>query len=162
MARSFYTEQRKFLNATGRTGSSRLRKQLEKINKVASGGTRDSIGYRVNVRLDKASVEVFADESIIFIDRGRKPGSKQPPPQNIIDWIKELNIQFTLSNGKPMPIKQQAFIIGRSIARDGIEPTNIIDQVFNKKSFKELTTRRLKKASLEDIRLRIITLSKEI
>lgn len=163
MAR-FYREQRKVLKATGKSGVTRLKNKLEKLGKVASYGTYNSIYYQedINISTNKAKVEIFADEAIDFIDQGRKPRGKQPPPQVIRDWINEINLVFTLKSGKPMPIKQQVFLIGRAIARDGIEPTGILDKVFNSRGFNNLLDRRLKKASLKDIQTRIDILAKEV
>lgn len=164
MARTFYREQNKFLKATGKSSVLRLKSQLEKLDKVASGGTYNSVDYNIvnTPRQNSSKLFVTADKAIININDGRAPGKKQPPKDVIIDWIDSLDFFFYNENGSIMPIEQQAFLIGRAIGRDGIEPTNIIDLVFGKKSFKDLLERRLKKASLQDIQTRMTTLLKEI
>jgi hypothetical protein len=165
MAARFYREQGKLLRATGRSGVLRLKKQLEKLGKIATRETYDSVDYNVEINVSKntGKVEIFANKSIVNINDGRRAGAKQPPPQVINDYIDALNIVFKdEKTGKPLPKKQTAFLIGRKIARDGIEPTNIISLVFNRKSFVDLTERRLTRATLEDITTRITTLSKEI
>ena len=165
MARRFYREQGKFLRATGKSGVIRLKKQLEKLGKIATKDTYNSVDYRVDINISKntGKVEVFANKAIVNINDGRGAGLKQPPPKVINDYIDALNIVFEdEKTGKPLPKKQTAFLICRKIARDGIEPTNIISLVFNKKSFVDLTERRLTRATLEDITTRITTLSKKI
>lgn len=158
----FYKNQRKFLQFTGKQGVTRLRKELRKLGKVASGHTYNSIHSVEKFDERKSSSSVYADESLIFIDQGRRKGAKFPPLDAIEDWVRVRGIVFRQDNGKAMPVKVIAFLIGRKIARDGIKPTYIIDGVFNKKSYKELIKRRLTKASLEDIRVRTLTLSKQI
>lgn len=158
----FYKNQRKFLQFTGKQGVTRLRKELKKLDKVASGHTYNSIHSVEKFDEKRSSSTVYGDQSIDNIDKGRGEGLKAPPSDVIEKWIRDRGIVGEQDNGKPMPIKVLAFLIGRKIARDGIKPTNIIDNVFNKKSYKELIKRRLTKASLEDIRVRTLTLSKQI
>jgi len=158
----FYKNQRKFLQFTGKQGVNRLKKELQKLGKVATGGTYNSVHSVEEFSEKRSSSSVFADEAIDFIDKGRRKGGKFPPPDVIEEWVRQRGIVFRQDNGKAMPVKVVAFLIGRKIARDGIEPTHVIDRVFNKKSYKELIKRRLSKASLEDIRVRTLTLSKKI
>jgi len=158
----FFKEQRKFLNNLGRKGVRDTQKALIKNDKVASGGTYNSVNFKTRFTLNRSSATIFANEAFKFIDSGRKAGSKQPPPKVIEDWIVEIGLRFTQKNGKPMPLKTMAFIIGRAIARDGIKPTGIIDKVFNKKSFQKFVIKGITKAGGDDIKTRTVTLAKQV
>jgi hypothetical protein len=59
----------------------------------------------------------------LFVDAGRKAGSKQPPIKPIKDWAKEKGLpQFRDARGRFIANDSRAFLIARSIARDGIKP----------------------------------------
>lgn len=55
-----------------------------------------------------------------YIDSGRKPNSKFPPPQAISDWCDRRNIEGGEHNSKGFNIA--TYPISRKIAIDGIEP----------------------------------------
>lgn len=58
-----------------------------------------------------------------YVEEGRKPG-KFPPPDAILKWIKVKPVIPRPYNGKVPTQKQLAFLIGRKIATEGIEPGN--------------------------------------
>jgi hypothetical protein len=58
-----------------------------------------------------------------YIDQGRKPG-RYPPVDSIKQWIR----QKPALTGLQTSIDQKAFLVGRSIARDGMFPNNFIDK----------------------------------
>lgn len=72
--------------------------------------------------------KMWANHYMIYIDSGRKPNSRFPPPQAIIDWIRKNNIRPR--DGK-MSINQLAFLIGRAIAINGIKGKHFIDDVIS-------------------------------
>ncbi len=98
-----------------------LRKQLKAKDKFATGTTYRSIRGRITLLFSKSILDIYANESLIWIDRGRKAGGKMPPKQAITDWVKARNIQ---PSGK-MSQESLVFLIRRKIARDGIKPTPI-------------------------------------
>lgn len=158
----FFQNQRQALARIGKSGVHRLQKQLVKLDKNASGRTSKSIHFIQTFTLKKATLEIRAAKAIININDGRGAGKKQPPPDVILDWIKERNLKGTFEDGKPMPDKVLAFLIGRSISINGIKPTNLISTVFEKKSFTELVRRRVEAAGKEDIKVRTSTLAKQV
>ena len=61
-----------------------------------------------------------------YVDNGRRPGSKFPPVNSIRKWIEQKNIiprSMQLPSGRNIiPTKDQlAYLIGRSISKNGIE-----------------------------------------
>lgn len=65
------------------------------------------------------------------VNDGRRPGKKQPPPEVLEKWVKERITTIKEVNGVKPTVKQLAFLIGRSISKYGIKPTNIIDLSFD-------------------------------
>lgn len=59
-----------------------------------------------------------------WAENGRRPG-KQPPIQNIIDWISIKRIVPKSINGKVPTTKQLAFVIARSIGKKGTKGLGI-------------------------------------
>lgn len=159
---AFYAAQRKLLTKIGQLGKNNLKLNLQKLNKVASGATMNSIDFRIDFSEKKSSVSVSANEAIIFIDSGRKAGSKMPPSKPIEDWITQRGIKFFNKKNKPLPVKVMAFLIGRKIARDGIKPTNILRDTFTSNSFKDKIADSIRKAALEDITINLSQAFKKI
>lgn len=151
---TFYKKQANLLNKIGQLGKNKLKTNLQSLGKSATGGTINSVNFKIDFTPQKASVSIVANESIIFIDSGRKPGSKQPPPKPIEDWLSVKGIKFYDKKNKQLPLKVAAFLVGRKIARDGIEPTNVISDTFAD-GFKDTIGKMIRKASLEDIRINL-------
>lgn len=80
------------------------------------------------------SVEVFMPNYAIYVDKGRKAGTKAPPVRVIIEWIKKKKIP--LRGGR---INAVAYAIARSIGRWGIKAKPFIersaDELFNSEPF---------------------------
>lgn len=159
---AFYEQQRKLLTKIGQLGKNNLKLNLQKINKVASGATLNSIDFSIDFTPSKSSVSVSANEAIIFIDAGRKAGSKMPPIKPIEDWLSQKGIKFLDKKNRPLPLKVQAFLVARKIARDGIKPTNILENTFSKGSFIEKIEDSITKAGLEDIQINLSDSFKKI
>lgn len=60
-----------------------------------------------------------------FLERGRKPG-KFPPIDAIEEWIRVKPVIPSAYSGRVPTTKQLAFLISRSIARNGTEPTQLL------------------------------------
>lgn len=93
-----------------------------------------------------------------YVEYGRKPG-KFPPINNLITWVQEKNLlprPTTLSEANK--IKSLAYLIGRKIAKDGIQPGGYLgsslDEVLAKYDNK------LKQAVSQDIDSELILLFK--
>lgn len=92
---------------------------LEKSIKAIKLRNRDGFG-------------IYMNEYGINVNYGRKPG-KFPPPLKIEEWIRKHKIKpKKLRSGKTPTLKQQIFLVGRSIATNGIQPTRFIDIVIDK------------------------------
>lgn len=63
-----------------------------------------------------------------YVEHGRRPG-KFPPPNVILNWVKAKPV-LPRPNQDIKP-EQLAFLIGRKIAREGIEPGNQMDETFD-------------------------------
>jgi len=133
---------------------------LREKNKVASGKTLKSIKGIARFSFSKSSVEIAGDEALIFIDRGRKKGGKQPPIQSLLDWIRARGIKGKDRAGRFISDNSLAFLIGRAIVRRGIKPAKILD-LFQKRSIQQLT-RQLDKAVQKDLRIDGFNLAKAV
>jgi len=120
---------RSFFRTEGRKARSLLRKELATLGKNASGKTSSSIESQLIFTSKTFGFRIVANESLLFIDSGRKAG-KAPPSANILNWIADKGIRGINKKGKPISNKSLAYLIGRSIANKGIKPTNIIENTF--------------------------------
>ena len=99
----------------------------DKISEYASGKLYKTIDYTITSQNDAYLVTINLEEYWIFLEKGRRPGAKIPPVSAIEQWIKVRKIlprPVTLHNKKSIipTVKQLAFIIARSIAKNGIAP----------------------------------------
>lgn len=94
-------------------------------NKAGHNTLKDSRIYRdlqVKAR-DNGDVlmDIILNDYIIYIESGRRPNSKFPPVEPIVEWCRRKGLPT--DNGT-------VFLIRRAIARDGIRPRPILDKVF--------------------------------
>ena len=101
--------------------------------KVNSGRLRDSFNPEVKETAFGTSYTLlmWAEDYFIFVDQGRKAGSKMPPLEPIRKWCRDKNIP-----------ESAAFPIAKKIAEEGIPATNISERMF-KKAFKNVAYRKL-------------------
>ena len=101
----------------------------KKRRAVASDTLRKSLSYYYNARRNK--IEFFAkgeaSKYADVVEYGRRPNSKQPPVEAIIQWMKIKPIKVRSMDGKivkqtPERIKSAAFNIARAIGKRGIPP----------------------------------------
>lgn len=106
-----------------------LKKELAKKDKNATGNLINSLGYVLEIKEDKGelNIEVDANDYYKYIESGRKPGSKFPPKKPIADWMTARGID-----------KKLEYIIRRSIAKNGIKPTQITEVIFSESELKKL------------------------
>lgn len=130
-----------------------LVKSLENNDKVASGLLSQSIEVKTKVFGKSIDLVVYMNKYWKYVDGGRKKGSKQPPQEAMLKHIalrgnnkpffyadKTNDISKFYTNNKglkvarktPMPLdkarKSLAFLLGRSIKKKGIKPTNFVDE----------------------------------
>lgn len=115
------------LDIVGKEFIKELAIELVKRDKVASGRLLNSLDYFVLETVDGYLIEIVGENYLTYVDSGRSPG-KFPPIQDIMNWINDKGI----TPNTPMSDEQLAFLIGRKIAEDGIAPTNILQDVYDR------------------------------
>lgn len=111
-------------------------KVLERYKKVLAEEMKRQLG-KPNSRLSdsiegrklrgKDGFAIYMNEYGININQGRSAG-KFPPVDKIKDWIIRNNIEpRTFDSSKPSALSQLAFLIGRSISRNGLKPVRFLD-----------------------------------
>ena len=68
-----------YMQRVARENAQSVRKNMKLYNKVATGETYDSIEPKIQRFTNAIEAQVYANESIIYINDGRKAGSKLPP-----------------------------------------------------------------------------------
>ena len=125
------------LNSFGNTLISRYR---EKIKEYASGKLYNTINFEITKGSSNYIVTINLEEYWKNISYGRKPGSRMPPIEAIKNWIEYKKIlprPIQLKSGKTVlpSTEQLAFVIARSIGKNGIEARPIaretVDQLNN-------------------------------
>ena len=111
----------------------RYQDNLIRDGKVATGNLLNSIDYKVQYNDREIWVELHLEDYYKWVENGRAPG-KFPPPDKILEWIRIKPI-IPDDRGGRLPTEQQlAFLIGRKIAEQGIEPGkqlhNAMDDVY--------------------------------
>ena len=126
---------------------SELKRQL---NKPGSDLEKSIVAKEIT---NKDGFTISMNEYGTFVNDGHNAGKfpGKPPLQNIQDWITKKGIKpKTLKSGKTPTLRQLAFLIGRSIARNGIQPVrffDIIDKIEPK------MTKEIEAAYLKDLEL---------
>lgn len=94
---------------------------LIRDGKIATGNLLNSIDYKVQYNDREIWVELHLEDYYKWVENGRGPG-KFPPPDKIMEWIR-IKPVIPDDRGGRLPTEQQlAFLIGRKIAEQGIEP----------------------------------------
>lgn len=120
------------LHEYGKRAEAYYRDELIKKGKNASFTLLDSVHYQVQHDGRNFEVSLNLEDYWKYIESGRKPGSF-PPPSAILSWIKVKPIVPKVdSNGKLPTQKQLAYLIGRKIATEGIEPTPVMKDALTK------------------------------
>lgn len=102
--------------------------------KLPSGNLKDSITSRITLDLSNIRISLYLNDYWIYVENGRKPG-KFPPLNKMLEISRNIIPKpYILPNGKSVipNEKQLAFLIGRSIAENGMEPTNYLSDSLNK------------------------------
>lgn len=116
----------------GRELTKEIRTQLILNNKKATGKLIKSIDYRIIVnesqRLVRSlEIAIVAEDYLKYVNDGRRKGAKMPPPNKLDKWIVAKGIAPRDKKGKLLPRKSLQFLIARGIQKNGIKPTNIIN-----------------------------------
>lgn len=103
---------------------------LESKGKRATGNLINNIKSKIKVNGKYVIISLNLEDYWKYVEYGRRPG-KFPPVDKIREWIRVKPILPQPQNGKLPTANQLAFLIGRSIARNGIKPTNALKQSMN-------------------------------
>jgi len=103
-----------------------LDKVINEYVKKTEGRFKENLAWtnnlknNISISAEGPNVIISMPLYAIFIDEGRRPGSRMPPPESLYDWLKN----------KAIPLNA-AFPIARSIGRKGIEPKPFIKESNN-------------------------------
>lgn len=101
---------------------------LRNNDKMASGTLYNSLKTTVEIEGSVFTVLLHSAEYLKYVDEGRLPG-KFPPISKIREWIQIKPVMpYPDKNGRLPDENSLAFLIARGIAKNGIEPTHIIDK----------------------------------
>ena len=95
--------------------------KLIQDNKIATGELLNSVDYVIEKNDRAISVSLKLEDYWKWVEEGRKPG-KFPPPDAILSWISAKTIIPDERTGRIPDERQLAYLIGRKIATEGIEP----------------------------------------
>ena len=143
-------------------------------------GLRDSIRFSLDMSGLPVIFQISLADYYMYVDQGRKPGGKFPPPDVIRQWIINKNLALRSTKrknakdiligeykgesyqGLSMNMKQGqllkslTYLIGRKIAREGIEPTPFYTNTVTDAAIQELSN-DLSIAFKQDILVQIVT-----
>lgn len=110
------------LNRYGQFFIEQARTNLGKNRSNASMTLNDTMKSIVTVVDDHYKVEIELQDYWEYVENGRKPG-KFPPVNRIKEWISVKPVRpYPDARGKLPTVDQLAFLIGRKIATEGIDP----------------------------------------
>jgi len=110
-----------------------IQTNLIKADKSATGKLVKSIDYRLIVSesqrlVRQLRIEILGEDYLKWVDEGRRPGAKMPPPQKLDKWIVARRIAPRDAQGRFISRKSLQFLIARSISKKGIKATNVLDK----------------------------------
>lgn len=112
------------LNEYGQAVQDEYKLRLLSDKKTASFNLVDSVRYIYTSNWRKFEISLNLAPYWRFLEYGRKPG-KFPPPDKILEWVRiKPLLPRENDNGKLPTEKQLAYLIGRKIAKEGIEAGN--------------------------------------
>jgi hypothetical protein len=120
--------------------------KLIQLGKVASGRLKKSLGYEIVKTSTSYQLHFIGEDYLDEVENGRKPG-KMPPVGKIQQWM-----QY-----KGLPEKDNksvAFLIARSIGKNGIEPTQFLRKsiIENNDRLRKTMTKELTQYIIRDIK----------
>lgn len=107
------------LETIGELVRDQYKNNLRSGNNIATGKLFDSIDYKLEVTDNKVSLYFVALDYYIYIEKGRAAG-KFPPIEAIKKWMIAKKIPNTSG---------RAYLIARSIAKNGIRPKPYLDNI---------------------------------
>ena len=123
----------KAINVLGAEYIKILERLLLEKDKVATRTLVDTLDYKTLKATNEIDLQILAASYLKYVDKGRYPyekginkNGKMPPVKPIIEWAKVKGI--TPDNRKGYKTMEQVgWAIARKIGREGIKPTNVIE-----------------------------------
>ena len=111
------------------------KQNLIRGKKIAAGTLYNSVSFEVNQ--STGEIDFFYADDGKWVESGRRPNSRFPPPGAIAKWAKEKGIpQFRDKKGRYISNDSRTFLLSRAIAIKGIRPfpffTDALEQSINK------------------------------
>ena len=116
-----FTNVIQFLNDFGKELADKNKRNLVNDDAVASGKLLNSIRYIFNKNNTSFEISMEMAEYWKYVENGRKSG-KFPPISAIKEWVNVKRVIPRPYNGKLPTENQLAFLIARSISKNGIRP----------------------------------------
>lgn len=105
-----------------------LKRSLVNSDRVATGTLLSSIETEVTLNGLTMSVVFKAEDYLYWVNNGRKPSAKFPPPDKILEWvIAKPVLPRPDASGKLPTQKQLAFLIGRKIKEQGYKGSHDVE-----------------------------------
>ena len=117
------------LNEYGKAVEELYQHNLIEDNATASGELLNSVRYIYESGDNSYSISLSLLDYWKYVEYGRRPKGKFPPPQAIRNWIEvKAIIPRPLKDGRLPTLNQLTYLISRKIAEEGIEPRNILEK----------------------------------
>lgn len=125
-----FTNVIQFLNDFGKELADKNKRNLVNDDAVASGKLLNSIRYIFNKNNTSFEISMEMAEYWKYVENGRKSG-KFPPISAIREWVNVKRVIPRPYNGKLPTENQLAFLIARSISKNGIRPKPIFNDTLD-------------------------------
>ena len=125
-----FTNVIQFLNDFGKELADKNKRNLVNDDAVASGKLLNSIRYIFNKNNTSFEISMERAEYWKYVENGRKSG-KFPPISAIKEWVNVKRVIPRPYNGKLPTENQLAFLIARSISKNGIRPKPIFNDTLD-------------------------------
>lgn len=130
----------------------------DKISEYSSGKLYNTINFEITKGSSNYIVTINLEDYWVFLENGRRAGAKIPPVSAIENWIKVRKIiprPVTLKSGKQRvpTVQQLAYVIARSISRNGIAPRPFMRESINQtiEEFKSKLSAAVREDVLENL-----------
>ena len=121
-----FTNVVQFLNDFGKELADKYKRNLVNDDAIDTSKLLNSIKYIFNKNNTSFEISMEMAEYWKYVENGRKSG-KFPPISAIREWVKVKSVMPRPYNGKLPTENQLAFLISRSIAKNGIRPRPIFN-----------------------------------
>lgn len=123
---------------------------LKKEGHIASGNLANNQSFEVEYSGSNWIITLNMEPYWKYLEYGTKPHF--PPIDALMSWIKVKKIlPRSNKNGKTLPTRQLAFLIGRKIAKSGTKGTHTLENTMNSFGFKNKVLRAIFAKHKEDI-----------